>query len=82
MSELNFGGRKSPSVSKKTRRAQFADVRRDARRAEAKERNDWYQTQTAQQKIDLLDRKLGKGVGAVKQRTRLQLQLKQEKNGQ
>jgi Spy/CpxP family protein refolding chaperone len=73
MSEMNFGGRKSPSVSKKTRRAQFADQRRDIKQAEAKERDDYYRSLTPEQKLEKLDRKLGKGVGAVKERARIML---------
>lgn len=71
MSELNFGGHKSPSTSKKTRRAQFADARRDAKFAAAEERNNYYRSLTPEQKLEKLDRKLGKGAGAKKERARI-----------
>lgn len=51
------------------------------RQEEAKERQAAYDNFTIQQKLDLLDTRLGKGVGATKQRARLtlSLQARQEK---
>jgi len=46
---------------------------KETRRNEAQVRQTNYDTFTTQQKIDKLDRKLGFGVGAVKQRKRLAL---------
>lgn len=41
------------------------------RRKEATERQVAYDLLSVQEKIDMLDRRLGVGIGAVKQRTRL-----------
>lgn len=41
------------------------------RKDEAKERQAYYDTLTPQQKLEALDSKLGKGVGAVRQRQKL-----------
>lgn len=43
----------------------------DLRRNEAKERQAYYDGLTAAEKLEALDRKLGKGVGASKQREKL-----------
>ena len=48
------------------------------RQEEAQERKNEYQKLTQQQKIEKLDKKLGKGVGAQKQRKKLN---EQKKNG-
>ena len=45
---------------------------------EAKERQTAYDGLTVQQKLDLLDTRLGKGVGATKQRTRLARLLEEQ----
>jgi hypothetical protein len=45
---------------------------------EAKERQAAYDQLTIQQKLDLLDTRLGKGVGAVQQRARLAQQLEDQ----
>jgi hypothetical protein len=45
------------------------------RRKEAEVRNAEYNTLTPQQKLELLDRRLGKNIGAEKQRARLQAQI-------
>ena len=50
------------------------------RQVEAKERDAAYARLTPKQKIDRLDQKLGKGVGAKKQRERLASQLKSQKS--
>lgn len=49
------------------------------KREEAQERNERYRRLTPQQKIAALDARLGKGVGAAKQRARLQELLKEQK---
>ena len=57
-----------------TRRFKGAGPRPDhteVKKKEAIERQSYYDTLTPVQKIEALDRKLGKGVGAVKQRARL-----------
>ena len=46
--------------------------REETRRIEAKERKQKYDKLTPSQKIELLDKKLGKGIGAKKQRAKLQ----------
>lgn len=80
MSEHNFGGRKSPSTSKKTRRAQFADARKDVVQAAVDERNEYYRSLTPERKLEELDRRLGKGVGAKKERAKIAL-LMEKSNG-
>ena len=49
------------------------------KREEAQERQAAYSKLTPQQKIAALDARLGKGVGAVKQRARLQELIKEQK---
>lgn len=44
---------------------------KEDRKASAKIRAEDYKKLTTQQKLDLLDKKLGKGVGATKQRKKL-----------
>ena len=44
---------------------------KDVKRAEANERQDLYNSLTPAQRLARLDRHLGNGIGAVKQRTRL-----------
>ena len=53
--------------------------RKAVRQNEAKERKQAYAKMTDKQKIDILDRKLGVGVGAVKQRARLKTEPKEDK---
>jgi len=45
---------------------------------DAKERQEYYDNLTIQQKIDKLDAKLGVAVGAVRQRARLAAQLEEQ----
>lgn len=45
---------------------------RDSRRKEAAERQEAFSKLNNFQRIDLLDARLGKGVGAVKQRAKIQ----------
>lgn len=45
----------------------------EVKQIEAKARQDYYNTLTVQQKIDALDRKFGKGLGAASQRKKLSL---------
>jgi len=49
------------------------------RQAEAAERNEKYSNLTTAEKIARLDKTLGKGVGATKQRAKLAKQLEAEK---
>ena len=49
---------------------------------DAKERQEYYDSLTIQQKIDKLDAKLGVAVGAVRQRARLTAQLEASKTAQ
>jgi len=44
---------------------------KEIRQAEAKERAAFYKKLTPEEKIKQLDKRLGKGVGAVKERKRL-----------
>ena len=54
--------------------------RQDAkfRKTEALERKAAYEALSIQEKVALLDRRLGVGMGAVKQRSRLTLQLEKQ----
>lgn len=45
------------------------------RRKEAEQRNQEYNTLTPQQKLEMLDRRLGKNIGAQNQRIKLQAQM-------
>jgi len=47
------------------------EARVDVKRAEAKERTEARSKRTPQQQLDLLDQRLGKGVGAQKERAKL-----------
>jgi hypothetical protein len=49
--------------------------RKEKRKAEAKTRQEAYDKLTPKAKLALLDKKLGKGVGAEKQRARLEAEL-------
>ena len=53
--------------------------RKGIRQKEAQERQEEYNKLTPQQKIDRLDKKLGKGKGETKQRKKLQALIKTEK---
>lgn len=50
----------------------------DFRRKDAKERQEAYDQLSLQQKLNLLDLRLGEGVGAIKQRARLNALLLKE----
>ena len=50
--------------------------RKADRQAEAKERQEAYNKLTPKQKLDKLDKKLGEGVGAKKQRAKLNALIK------
>jgi len=52
--------------------------KKDDRIKRAAERQEARANRTPQEQIALLDRKLGKGKGAVKERKRLEIQTKQE----
>lgn len=55
-------------------RKNFPD-RTEIRRKEARERLEEWQNKTPQQQLNALDNRLGKGLGAAKQRTRLTKKL-------
>ena len=60
--------------------------RKAIRQSEALERQKVWDNMTPQQKLDSLDQRLGKGVGAVKQRKRIQYaidhpQIENQKKG-
>jgi hypothetical protein len=67
-------------------RQKYADANRQPRHKakfrveEAKERQDYNDTLSPQQKLERLDVKLGKGVGAVKQRARLAALMEAKNN--
>ena len=54
-------------------------VRISAKRAEAKERNEAWAKLSPQAQIESLDRRLGKDVGAVKQRAKIQSRIDRKK---
>ncbi len=60
-----------PKYKKEGQRKRNWEIRRE----EAIERQEQYNLLTPEAKIHRLDFKLGKGVGAVKQRSKLKLQL-------
>lgn len=72
MVEILTGTRKHPSTSKKTRRAAMRDARIKVAREAAEERQAASAALSPQERLDRLDRKLGKGMGACKERARLQ----------
>lgn len=49
--------------------------RKEKKHEEAQVRNDGWASLTPQQQLDALDSRLGKGVGAVKQRAKLQSKI-------
>ena len=53
--------------------------RKEKRKREAKERQEAYNKLSPQQKIASLDNKLGKGIGATKQRAKLQKEIETAK---
>lgn len=57
--------------------AEFAKsrVRIEKRQAEADQRAEKRGKRTAKQQLNLIDKRLGKGIGAVKERARLTAQL-------
>jgi len=52
---------------------------RDRRREAAEDRAEQRENRTAQQQLDKLDALLGEGVGAVKERARLEKQLRDQR---
>ena len=50
-------------------------IRKDQRREEAQERQEKHDALTPKQKLAKLDKKLGKNVGAVKERAKLQKEI-------
>lgn len=81
------GGRpagKNPKwFSKKYRTREESDAAKqrhlEAQRAAAKGRKFDYSTKTPRQRLNILDRRLGKGVGARKERARLQAAIAAER---
>lgn len=66
-----FGTRKHPDTAKQSRRARMKDERDKAARTRADEMHAAFGALTPEQQIATLDSRLGKGVGAVKQRARI-----------
>ena len=58
-------------VSRHGKMRQNSKKRKDQRREQAKLRDDFYALLSVQEKIERLDKKLGKNRGAVRQRRRL-----------
>ena len=54
-------------------------IRRSQRKDEAEKRNQVWKQLTPKQQLALLDTRLGKGIGATKQRKRLQAQIQSPK---
>ena len=78
MSEINFAGRKRPDMAKKTRRAIANANRLEFKFKAAQERQEYCNSLSPMQRLSNLDRKLGKGVGAMKERARLQAKIDAE----
>jgi len=54
----------------------MVSLRKEENRSKAKKRKATRSKRTPQQQLDILDQRLGKGVGAVKERLKLEEQLK------
>lgn len=78
MSLEGFAGRKSPSTSKKTRRAQFKDARTDFKQSAANARNATHRALSTEEKFAKLDVRLGVFQGAIKERAKLNALLAAE----
>lgn len=68
---MEIGTRKHPDTMKKSRRARMHDERMKTRRADVKESQKAWRALSATEQLAALDRRLGVGVGATKQRARL-----------
>lgn len=64
-------GRKNPDPMKRARRARMRDERRATARAEAEERNAFWRSLSPAMQLASLDARLGRGLGARKQRARI-----------
>lgn len=78
MSEFNFGSRKHPDTSKKTRRAIFAEDRIKSAHQAANERNEYCSSLNLLDRLKALDVRLGANVGAIKERARIKNILETE----
>ena len=67
--------RKSPDTSKVARRGRMQDERVKAAHLRAEEMHAAWQKLSPSQQLESLDKRLGKGVGAVKQRARIAAKL-------
>ena len=56
--------------------------RKEKRREEAEKRNTRWRAMTPEKQLEELDKRLGKGKGAKKQRSKLLKKLKEAKNAQ
>ncbi len=73
-----FGGIKKPDTSKKTRRASMNDERFKTKSTIISEMLEAHQALTTFEKITKLDQRLGVGIGASKERARLNYLLDKE----
>jgi len=49
--------------------------------SESEERNDYRRSKSAIEQIEILDKRVGKGVGAIKERARLNKLIEKSNNG-
>jgi len=68
---MEIGTRKHPDTAKKSRRARMKDEREKARRLDVQASQKAWRALSATEQLAALDRRLGVGVGAKKQRARL-----------
>lgn len=68
---MEISTRKHPDTAKKSRRARMKDERKKARRLDVQASQKAWRALSATEQLAALDRRLGVGIGATKQRARL-----------
>jgi hypothetical protein len=77
--DFSFGSTKHPDTAKKTRRSRMRQERDELKQKAAQERQEYSASLTPQMRLSALDRRLGVGVGAVKERAKLLLKTEAKK---